>query len=103
MEEVRVRQADLQQSLYDVTNGAVIWKSDLLCRADEIPQTETTPQPFTLTVSSLLRPTSMWPRSKRMGGCMWMLERRRGENMHVYRKELQPAADAAGVSHVISR
>ncbi|TNN49582.1 hypothetical protein EYF80_040200 [Liparis tanakae] len=41
VEEVCVRQRDLQQRFDDVADGAVVRESDLLGRADEITQTET--------------------------------------------------------------
>ena len=39
VEQVRVRQPHLQQRLDDVTDGAVVRETDLLRRADEVPQT----------------------------------------------------------------
>lgn len=40
MEQVCVCQWYLQQHLNDIADSTVIWQSDLLCSADEIPQTE---------------------------------------------------------------
>lgn len=40
MEQVRVCQRHLQQHFNDVADGAIIWQSDLLCSADEVPQAE---------------------------------------------------------------
>ena len=40
VKKVCVRHGDLQQRLDDVTDGAVVRETDLLCRGDEVAEAE---------------------------------------------------------------